>query len=438
MRENRHSHRGSSKPNRAERSPVYRRVVSSASEDSSNDEFESDTEDQVPQSNSNNDVPVDMGSLSITITPDQKEAYHNRIEMMYNSLPDLLTKPEPTVDNTASMARGQVVVAAKLDSLPTSNFIPAKFKAYRDKYMRAIKLVDTKTTDENGKEITKKVKVLSSKKVKLGLEDDVFHPKWLYNVDKPQWPQCMEMDDEIYDVLPEKTQPADKFKVSKKEVNNIQHACAIALNASNHADWMLTTVKKKVDDCFDPNIDAKATLEDIKDLVLGLSWANEFMAGQFIYLHGGFTHMMRKENIKLMEGLKEPDERELIQQPFNVGALFNGHISTIQEKINARQTSKAMKNLGNVESVVEDKGQKSKPPKARYNKSSSKVSKQQQYGDFDRHGKRIQNNQQKSGWQNTQRDPPANFLFNKGNKGRKPKKQFKKRNDSKWDSKNYR
>lgn len=423
--------RGPSKSNKAEKSPP-RPEYSSESEDSPNTDIESDQESVISEA-PQQDVNVDMNQL--IISADYKTMYHNRMEMIYDTLPDQLTRPPPIIEETASMARGEVTVKQPIDSLPVTNFIPAKFKAQREKYKKAFKTVEAKDIDESGQEVKKKVKVLSTKKVKLGLEDDVFHPKWLYNIDQPKWFPKMEMDDDIFDMIPDGAKPIDKFKLDQHEINNIQHACSIALNASNHLDWMLSTVRQKSESLYDPKVDANKTLTDIKDMIKGLAWANEFLAGQFIYIHSGFTHLMRKENIKQMEDIKEPEIRDLYQQPFDVAPLFNGQLSKIVEKRSQRRTSKAMRNLGESNAVPDEKP-KSSSRSNREKTVSSKVNNKTQFGDFDKHGKRS-SNKGKSNWNKTQKDPPTNFLFSKGSKGTKPKKPFPKRRNNKKDS-NYR
>ena len=400
----------------------------------SNDEQESDDDGWDEQDH----IPHPSPDLYAQELPDfEKNEYYRRIELVYDALPDQLTKPEPKEDTNASLGRGSIQVKVRPESYPNSRFVKKQFLDYQSRYKSAIKTVNSKVTDDQGNVSIKKVKVVSKKKTKLGFEDDPFLPKWLYNISDREWNLTMEIDDDLYHALPRKVKPKDSFILQLKEVENIQKTCTVQLDTASHIDWMIAASKQMIQKLYDPETNAEQTLNDLTSLLTGIAYANEFTAGRTIYIHGGFTHLQRKTFIDQIEDINEPEERELLQQPFDVGAIFNGKLMDILKNISLRETTKAMKKLGSIENPFENRSRRRSPPPKqqsfpKYEQRSAKVGKQQ-YQDFDKNGRRFNSNNQSRGpkpWQQRSKNQPNNFLFPKG----KPQRKWNKnRNDNRRD-----
>ena len=94
------------------------------------------------------------------------------------------------------------------------------------------------------------MKVLSSMKPKLGFEKNLFNPRWLYNIDHPEWPEKVQPDNDITLLTYNFSPPNENFTLKRKDLGQIQQASALSLNASCHIDWTLAAVRKLIADAL--------------------------------------------------------------------------------------------------------------------------------------------------------------------------------------------
>ena len=367
----------------------------------------------------------------IPITEKEKQEYFKRLELIYATLDDKLTPPEPKEKVTASLARGTVTVKSKPTSLPASDFILKKFDAYHDRATQAIETVKIKPTGREKSEHTQ-VKVTSSAKPKLGFDKNPFNPRWLYNITEEEWPQKVKPDEAINLLTPNFEPPSENFSIKKKEIHQVQQATALTLNASSHIDWNLAAVRKLLTEAIKMGTSATNHLRAIQDLIGGAAYANEFMCDQQIYIHGGLTNKMREEYIQEMEDITPSEQIELLAQPYHASAAFNGQIQYIIKDVRERESAMAFKKVSRSNTrhtgPPRRKRQKTGHPgltnflsrnygsnhSPRYN--ASKAGPRSSYGQYDSKGRR----------QNTQHRQSFNKTW-KQHRGSNPNFQHKKK-----------
>ena len=385
----------------------------------------------------NQELHPDSEETEIPISEKEKQDYFRRLQLVYKTLPDQLTPPAPQEKETVSLGRGKLVVKAKPESLPPSRFIEKKFAAYHKRAHQSIQTVEVKKTEQEQKEgkESEKVKILSQMKPKLGFDKNPFNPRWLYNTDKGGWPEKVQPDDQItlltYDFNP----PSDNFHFKRKELQQIQQSAALSLNASTHVDWTFAAVRKLLADAIACGSSVTNHLRAIHDLVEGAAYANEFIADQSIYVHGGITHKIRNDYVQQMEDLTPTESTEPISQPYDASAVFNGQISKIVKDVKERENARALKLLA--KQKEKPKYPRRRRPRRRRNSDGlhqfinqtygrsgrSKAGPRQNYGDFDHNGRRQRNQtdrQNNSRWQNNQQRSQNNQQF--------PKSRGSKRN----------
>mgnify|MGYP001551044202 CR=1 FL=1 len=320
--------------------------------------------DSTIHSESRNVEPMEASDeTDIPITDKERQDYFKRLELIYATLDDKLTPPQPKEKVTASLARGTVKVTSKPTSLPASDFILQKFEAYHDRATQAIETVKIKPTSRDKCEPTQ-VKVTSSTKPKLGFDKNPFNPRWLYNITEEEWPQKVKPDEAINLLTPNFEPPSENFSIKKKEIHQIQHATSLTLNASSHIDWNLAAVRKLLTEAINLGTSATNHLRAIQDLIGGAAYANEFMCDQQIYIHGGLTNKMREEYIQEMEDITPSEQVELLAQPYHASAAFNGQIQHIIKDVRERESAMAFKK------VSRSHNRNSGPPRRKRQKTS--------------------------------------------------------------------
>ena len=343
----------------------------------------------------------------IPISEKEKKDYFSRLDLIYATLDEHLKMPEAKQKVSASLARGNVTVKAKPESLPASQFILRKFDEYHERAVNAIATVKVKKSKRDG-EKDELVKVMSTTKPKLGFEKNPFNPRWLYKIDEAEWPDKVKTDDDITLLTQDNANPTETFELKRKELLQIQHATSLSMNASTHLDWLLTATKKIVKDALKQKGNPSNHLHAIDDLIEGAAYANEFITDQNIYIHGGITHTIRSAYVNQMEDLTTGEHVELLAQRYDAYATFNGQIPRISRDLRSREESRALKKS------MRDKDSRPKKKYTKHKKSKkssgdrshmgyilqrnygdrngySKAGPKSRYGYYDNHGTKYKN-----------------------------------------------
>ena len=363
----------------------------------------------------------------IPVTEKEKKDYFNRLELIYTTLDEYLDLPEPQQKGSVSLARTKVVVKARPTTLPPASFVAKKFDEYLERAKKSIQTVKIKKPKKGQNADEKQsdtVKVQTTAKPKLGFDKNPFHPKWLYNVDDPDWPDKVRPEEDITLLTYDQEAPHDTFVLKRRELHQIQQATYNSLNTSCHIDWMLAALRKLVAEAQKPHIDNTAHLNAIEDLLDGTAYANEYITEQNIYIHGGITNHMRQTYMCQMEDLTSGEAFEMVSQPYDAAAAFNGQITNIVKNVRERESNIALKRMA--------RGENNNRSKPRYQNNSntgkfkrrgnhnrnnqdqlgnfltskygpkagaSRASHRNNYGNYDRHGRNLNNQQRKnSGW----------------------------------------
>ena len=282
----------------------------------------------------------------IKISEKEKKDYFTRLELVYHTLDEYLELPEPQQQKGTSLARGKVVVKVKPTSLPASSFVQTKFDEYHAREQKSIKKVDIKKPkDQADQKEPAKVKVLSNQKPTLGFDKNPFRPSWLYVIDKPDWPDKVQPEEDITLLTPDGEDPYDAFLLTRKEMYKIQQASSNIMNAACYVDWKMAALRKLVAAAQSPDADQEAHLNAIEDLLDGTAYCNEYITDQSIYIHGGITHKMRKDYLAQMEDLTPSEYENLLSLPYDTAAVFNGQIPYIVKNITDRETRMAMRKM---------------------------------------------------------------------------------------------
>ena len=282
----------------------------------------------------------------IKISEKEKKDYFTRLELVYHTLDEYLELPEPQQQKGTSLARGKVVVKVKPTSLPPSSFVQTKFDEYHAREQKSIKKVDIKKPkDQADQKEPAKVKVLSNQKPMLGFDKNPFRPSWLYVIDKPDWPDKVQPEEDITLLTADGEAPYDAFLLTRKEMYKIQQASSNIMNAACYVDWKMAALRKLVAAAQHPDADQEAHLNAIEDLLDGTAYCNEYITDQSIYIHGGITHKMRKDYLAQMEDLTPSEYENLLSLPYDTAAVFNGQIPYIVKNITDRETRMAMRKM---------------------------------------------------------------------------------------------
>ena len=373
-----------------------------------------------------NESAPNPDDTEIPISEQEKQDYFKRLNLVYATLDDQLTPPEPQKKETVSLARGTVVVKSKPTSLPASRFILKKFEAYQDRAADAIETVQVITKESENKGEAEQVRVQSSTKPKLGFDKNPFNPKWLYNVSDQKWPEKVKPDDDISLLTPDFDPPSDTFTIKKRELHQIQQSTSLSLNASCHVDWILAAAKKIVEEAIKRGSSVTNHLRAVYDLLDGAAYGNEFITDQSIYIHGGITNKFRDEYIQEMVDVTQSETISLLSQPYHASAAFNGQIPKIIKNVKDRENSRALRQL------LKQKARSRFPKRRRRNQGrrngmlsyidsnygtrSAKIgNRNSTYGNgrFDNKGRprrnQNNNNKQNSQWQNSSRNQNNQF-----------------------------
>ena len=391
----------------------------------------------------------DSEETDIKISEKEKKDYFTRLELLYHTLDDHLQMPESQQKPGTSLARGKVVVKMRPTSLPASTFVQEKFDEYYDRAQKSIEKVKVKkpkkgkTSDQKESE---SVKVLSAQKPKLGFDKTPFRPKWLYVIDDPDWPTKVQPEEDITLLTPNNDPPYDAFLLSRKEMYKIQQATANAMNAACYVDWKMAALRKLVAAAQHPEADQEAHLNAIEDLLDGTAYCNEYITDMCIYIHGGVTHKMRKDYLDQMEDLTPNEYIELLSQPYDAPAAFNGQIPNVVKNIKDRETTLAIRKMAQNQQNTGNGGGRSKrrfkqKQRRRNNQnngytpnpflqrtygnktSASKAGNRSNYGNYNHQGRSNNAQQSKSTWNKAsqfQRNQQPFQSRNQSNKSRKP------------------
>lgn len=368
-------------------------------------------------------------------TEQQKKEYHDRLELVHSLLADELDMKIEHKQPTSSGARGPVIIKSKPTTLPPAKVVILKYNDYLERAEQMIEMVDVvkDTKKPNQDEQKDKTQVESSNKVKLGLELNPFNPKWLYKLNKADWPQEVKPDADIkkltatIDDKGTKEKPTTDFLITKDAIDKVQLATSLQMNGSSHIDWMLIAMKKLLSELQEESDGDDLRLTALQDLRYAVAYANEYLIDQAVFIHGGMTHLMREHYLKQMIGIEKDEHNELLLIPYQSKSAFNGHIPNVLKKREERDRSEAMSKL------VRDRSPKptysrSDPPKSdllqRLTKlktkfTSSKVKKQQHpSGKRDKKKKSFpkstkQDSRWKPGNQDNQRFPFNSTKFSK-------------------------
>ena len=382
------------------------------------------------------DDQSDSEETYINISEQEKKDYFKRLELVYKTLDEYLEMPEAKQKPGTSLARGKVMIQAKPSALPPASFIDEKYDEYLGRAQQAIETVEVKkpkTKKDSEQQASEQVKVMSQNKPKLGFDRTPFNPKWLYNIDKPSWPDKVKPEEDITLLTYDNELPDDEFSLKRRELHHIQQATAITMNTVSHIDWMLAALRKLVTEAQRTDIDNVPILNAIEDLLDGTAYANEFLTEQQIYIHAGITNHMRTSYIKQMEDMTPGEINELTLQPYNAAAAFNGQIPYVVKNILDRESRMAFKRLARQNTNPQNQGSnkrwnKNRRPRRRPRKnntnnsnglgsfintnygnksSASKGGNRNSYSGFDKHGR--QNNNQQRNRNQWQQNSTQNF-----------------------------
>lgn len=386
----------------------------------------------------------DSEETYIKISDQEKKDYFKRLELVYKTLDEHLEMPAAKQRPGTSLARGKVMVKVKPSSLPPATFVGEKFDEYLGRAQKAIETVEVKKpkSKESDQKESEQVKVMSQTKPKLGFDKAPFNPSWLYNIEKPGWPDKVKPEQDITLLTYDNELPDDTFSIKRKDLYNIQHATSITMNTSCHIDWMLAALRKLVSEAQRTDIDPVPVLNAIEDLLDGTAYANEFLTEQQIYIHGGITNHMRQTYIHQMEDMTPSEVTELQTQPYNAAAAFNGQIPYIVKNVLQRESNMALRRLARQQANNQNNrnaGRSTRRPRRRPRRrntnnnnnglgnfisnnygtksSASRGGNRNQYAGFDRHGRsNNQNNQQRNRnqWQNNNYQFQTQGFQNKG------------------------
>ena len=394
----------------------------------------------------------DSEETDIKISEKEKKDYFTRLELLYHTLDEHLQMPESQQKPGTSLARGKVVVKVKPTSLPSSAFVQEKFDEYYERAQQSIEKVQVKKPKKGSKSDQKeseKVKVLSTQKPKLGFDKTPFRPKWLYVIDNPDWPTKVQPEEDITLLNPNNEMPYDAFVMTRKELYKIQQATANAMNAACYIDWKMAALRKLVAAAQHPEADQEAHLNAIEDLLDGTAYSNEYITDMCIYIHGGVTHKMRKDYLDQMEDLTPNEYIELLSQPYDAAAAFNGQIPNVVKNIKDRQTAMALRKMAQNQQQNNRDGT-GKRPRRRFNRnrqrgrnnnntngyqpnqflqrnygnksSASKAGNKTNYGSFTNHGRQNNNQNTRSNWNRAVQNYQRNQAFQQRNNSNKSRK----------------
>ena len=385
----------------------------------------------------------------IPISEKERKEYFRRLELIYATLDEHLTVPEAKQKVSASLARGNVTIKSRPESLPASQFIINKFDDY---HTRAVNSIATVKIKKPKNQATKPeqveaelVKVMSTAKPKMGFEKNPFNPKWLYKVNDAEWPDKIKTDDDITLLTHDNQAPEDTFEMKKKELLQIQQATSLSMNASTHLDWTLTATKKLLNDAASKSSKNKPEILAVLDLVEGAAYTNEFITDQNIYIHGGITNTIRQEYIDQMEDITPSEHIELLAQRYDAYATFNGQIPKIVKNVQDRDNRKALKkSIDDAKPKYKSKKHSSKKHrpkhlkkllKKNYGQKSSKVGPRTSYGNYNSHGRKTQFQNRNDGQSRQPQYSTNQYQGSKKVKKSKSKSGYKGNNQGgrKWD-----
>ena len=270
------------------------------------------------------------------VSPSQRARYEKRFDLIYDTVDDLVKPSPPAPSNPSKARKEKIPVGVKVTSLPPTGFIVGKFRQYRENMVQKQKTVPVQLSEDKVKEGAE-VAIMDKSNSKMGLQKRPFKPSWLYNVHDTNWPYKTFFDEDTKRILPHGHEVQNNFHLDKKEVHHLQASAACTLNATSYVDNMLSSIQFLIENSVEhpDNLALNAPL--ITDMINGLAWCNEYVAGQAVYQHAGLTHLMRSQILDRSRALYESEKLELISQPYNSLALFNGGIPSILARVKERR-----------------------------------------------------------------------------------------------------
>mgnify|MGYP001554130897 CR=1 FL=1 len=365
-------------------------------------------------------------------TDQEKKEYHDRLELVIALLGDEIQMPELIKTPTTSGARGPVVIKTKPEVLPPAPFVSKKFADHLERAESMVEKVDVIKKPKKEKpegEDPQQTQVEQPSKVQVGLHLRPFNPTWLYKVTKEPWPKRVLPDTAIRQLTVNKEPPLEDYLISRAHVHKVQITSCLQMNAASHLDWYLIAMNKILTELQEECDDQEPRYKALQDLRHATAYANEYITDQAIFNHAGMTNLMREHYLKQMVGLENEEYNDLITQPYDSLAAFNGAVDTLLKEKAVRdrcaafqkmardnptpaQSSTTQKNSDIVQKIYDKK----------YGKTSTKASKKPNYGPFDSKGKRKSNIKSDGQWSKSS-NTSKSFPFPKPKQHRrKPKK----------------
>ena len=139
-----------------------------------------------------------------------------------------------------------------------------------------------------------------------------------------------------------KDPPLSEFLISRAAILNIQQSASLQMNASSHMDWLLIAINKLVTELQAECDEEDPRLKAIQELLYATAYANEFVTDQSVYIHSGFTNLMREHHLEQMIGIEPEEYNDLILQPYYGKSVFNGETDKIIKEKQQRDNTAAM------------------------------------------------------------------------------------------------
>ena len=281
------------------------------------------------------------------IIPGIKNSERIAIAYKYCTIPD-----KPPVQRPVSQARGEDRNVdddredTTKNSFPVADYIPLAFQHFTIKYKKEVD--DAFIIDENQGKSTEGPGTLSHSQ-KSALKGAPEQYRWAFNCHTKEWADFVKFDRDINTIRRNSQSNVNQsLTLPPEEWGHLQVAATHGMQAGSHCDWFNTASRAAIDSVLvtlDPatHADTISCLQEVKQMLKGVAYANEHIVDNFVYVHAGITAALR-ENFIRSEGTHIPqDMRPYLQfQPFGGNMVFNGRCAIPAARIKAENTDAAM------------------------------------------------------------------------------------------------
>ena len=283
-------------------------------------------------------VPVQTFEENVHI-PVIKNSERIALAYKYVDIPD-----RPRVSRPVSQARGDDRSLdddredATKNSFPVTDYIPQAFQHFSMKYKKEVD--DAFMINEAQTEGSSEGPGTLTKSLRNALKAAPEQYRWAFNCHTKGWADCVQFDRDVNTIRRDSKAPiTQSIVLPQDEWRHVQWAATHGMQAGNHCDWFNTASRAALDSVLvnlnpETQSDTIECLQEVKQMLKGIAYANEHMLDNFVYIHAGITATLREGLIKAEGNYIPQDMRPFLQyQPFGGNMVFNGKCSVASARI---------------------------------------------------------------------------------------------------------